>query len=87
MSASKGMTIASPGESSNEIAHDITREELLSRLSDPTLLIVNVLPEEAWEDVRIPGSISLPIAEIPEQARAVLGDFARDIAIYCGGPT
>jgi len=65
----------------------ISREELVARLHDPSLTIVNVLAREAWRAQRIPGSISLPEAEISEQAARVLPDRDADIAVYCASPT
>ena len=69
------------------VVPQIDRDELLRRLHDPTLTIVNVLARAAWEEQRIPRSISLPVAEIPERAAAVLPDKEADIAVYCASPT
>ena len=65
----------------------ISREEILARLQDRTLAIVNVMPKATYDDGHIPGSINLPIAEIAAQARRVIPDLAQEIAIYCMGPT
>jgi len=65
----------------------ISRRELVARLYDPTLTIVNVLAHAAWADRRVPRSISLPVAEIPGRATAVLPDKDADIAVYCASPT
>lgn len=65
----------------------ISREELVARLHDPKLTIVNVLPREAWRSQRIRGSISLPLAEIPSRSVAVLPDRDADIVVYCASPT
>jgi rhodanese-related sulfurtransferase len=65
----------------------ISREELVARLHDPSLTIVNVLAREAWRAQRIPGSLSLPETEILEQAARVLPDRTADIAVYCASPT
>jgi rhodanese-related sulfurtransferase len=67
--------------------HEVSYEEILARLEDPRLTIVNVLPQPAWEEARIPGSMSLPLADIPERARRILPDLDREIAVYCGSPT
>jgi len=64
-----------------------SREEIRRRLRDPMLVIVNVLAHVAWEEQRIPGSISLPLEEVPERAAALLPDRDREIVVYCGGPT
>jgi len=66
---------------------DYTRDEIRARLDDPSLVIADVLPAVAHEEARIPGSISLPLADIPARARAVLPDRRQEIAFYCGGPT
>ena len=60
---------------------------MVARLLDPSLTIVNVLPREAWEARRIPGSLSLPLAEISDRAAATLPDRNADIAVYCASPT
>jgi len=65
----------------------ISRDELVARLHDPLLTIVNVLPKEAWKAQRIHGSVSLPVAEIPARAAVVLPDRDADIAVYCASPT
>ena len=65
----------------------ITREELVARLNDPSLTIVNVLAREAWRGQRIPRSISLPEAEILDRAAVVLPDKSADIVVYCASPT
>jgi len=72
---------------SDDPVPQISREELVSRLYDPALTIVNVLARAAWEEARIPRSLSLPVAEIRERAAAVLPDRDADIAIYCASPT
>ena len=65
----------------------ISRDELVARLHDPTLTIVNVLPREAWAAKRIPRSLSLPLAELEARASAVLPDRRADIAVYCASET
>jgi rhodanese-related sulfurtransferase len=65
----------------------ITRDELVARLNDPTLTIVNVLPRATWQAKRIPRSLSLPLVEIPDRAAAVLPRKSDDIAVYCAADT
>ena len=65
----------------------ISRDEMVARLHDPSLTIVNVLAREAWKAQRIPGSLSLPVADIPSRAASVLPDKNADIAVYCASPT
>lgn len=64
-----------------------SREEIRQRLRDPTLTIVNALPQTAWEEARIAGSLSLPLAEVNARARELLPDLDQEIVFYCGGPT
>ena len=63
------------------------REELRRRLDDPTLTIANVLPRASWEEVRIPGSLCLPVAEVEDRARDIFSDLEQEICVHCGGPT
>ena len=65
----------------------IGREEVRACLRDRSLIIVNVLPREAFLAGHIPGSISLPVTEINERAGLVLSGLSRDVAIYCPNPT
>ena len=66
---------------------EISREELLHRLHDPNLAIVDVLPAAAFAERHIAGAVNLPVAEIRDRARAVLPDPGRAVAVYCGGFT
>jgi rhodanese-related sulfurtransferase len=61
----------------------ISREELSRRLQDPSITIVDALPRASFETHHIPGAVSLPLAEVEENARTVLPDPAAEIAIYC----
>jgi rhodanese-related sulfurtransferase len=65
----------------------ISRDELVTRLNDPTLTIVNVLAHAAWVEKRIPRSMSLPLADIPRRAIWQLPNKDADIAVYCASPT
>ena len=65
----------------------ITREEILARLNDPSLLLVNVMPKETFEDGHIPRSLNLPLSEVETKARQLFPDIGRELVIYCGGPT
>jgi rhodanese-related sulfurtransferase len=66
---------------------EISREKVLARLGDPSLALVNVLPREAFAASRIPGSLSLPVPEIPQRAREVLPRPSQEIAVYCASST
>jgi rhodanese-related sulfurtransferase len=66
---------------------EIDREELLRRLHDPGLAVVDVLPAVAYAERHIAGAVNLPVADVPPRARSVLPDPAGEVAVYCGGPT
>lgn len=72
---------------SHEKYPTISREEILARLQDRALAIVNVMPPDSFKAGHIPGSLSLPIADIEEKARQLLADLNQEIAIYCAGST
>ena len=67
--------------------HAISRDELMARLQDRALVIVNVMPKETYADGHIAGSTNLPVAEIEAKAKALISNLAQEIAVYCAGPT
>jgi rhodanese-related sulfurtransferase len=75
------------GSKSEEVSNQIAREEILARLNDPSLLLVNVMPKETFVDGHIPRSINLPLSEVGTRARQLFPDLNRELVIYCGGPT
>ena len=84
-----GLTVAKaePRLDSHPAYRAISREEILARLQDPALLLVNVMPKATFETGHIPRSINLPVAEIEKCALQILPDLTREIIIYCAGPT
>jgi rhodanese-related sulfurtransferase len=80
------MELASPenaGGAPAAEAHEISRDELKRRLRDPSLLVVDVLPQEAYSAEHISGAINLPLAEVEKRAPQLLPDRNADIATYC----
>jgi hypothetical protein len=69
--------------SSSEIV-EISREEVLHRLHDSSLTIVDVLPEASYGEAHIPGAINIPLEILASRAREMLPDPAAEIAVYCG---
>ena len=63
---------------------EISRDELLRRLHDSSLTIVDVLPQASYLEAHIPRAINIPLEQIQTRARELLPDFAADIAVYCG---
>ncbi len=66
---------------------EISLSELAARTKDRSLTIVDVLPATAYQQGHIPGALNLPLAEVPERARALLPDKHAEIAVYCAAFT
>ena len=60
----------------------VTHNELIQRLNDPWLAVVDVLPEESYGEAHIPGAISLPLRRLEKEARDRL-DPTRAVIVYC----
>jgi len=79
--------LESIASNTKEVSNQIATEEIVARRNDPSLLLVNVMPKEAFEEGHIPRSINLPLAQIETKARQVFPEIGRELVIYCGGPT
>jgi rhodanese-related sulfurtransferase len=73
-----------PAAANSSNAHEISRDELRARLHDPSLTIVDVLPQASFVEAHIPRAINIPLEQIPIQAPEMLPDLNADIAVYCG---
>jgi rhodanese-related sulfurtransferase len=81
-------SMAKPLSAEPSLEHQtISRHELRARLRDRSLIILDVLPKEAYAAAHIPGALSLPLADIEAKARQLISNLTREIAVYCGGPT
>lgn len=71
------------------LAHSqvVSREEIVARLQDPSFVLINVLPKDAFAEGHIPGSINVPVAEIESRAPQLFPHRNREITVYCAGPT
>ncbi len=65
----------------------VSREEIAARLQDPSFILINVMPENAFALGHIPRSINLPVAEIESRAPQLFPHRDREITVYCGGMT
>ncbi len=65
-------------------AREISRDELVRRLYDPSLIILDVLPQASYVEAHVPRALNLPLEQIPDHARELLPDLDADIAVYCG---
>lgn len=66
-----------------EALEPVTREELLRRMSDGGVVVLDVRPEPEFAAAHIAGAVNVPLAELPGR----LGDLPRDarIVAYCRG--
>ncbi|MHB2017382.1 MAG: rhodanese-like domain-containing protein [Candidatus Xenobia bacterium] len=64
---------------------DIDLAELRRRLADGRTVVLNVLPEEAYRQAHIPGTLNLPVDQVEKGAASVAPDRNRPIVVYCGG--
>jgi rhodanese-related sulfurtransferase len=62
----------------------ITREELVARTDDGSVLILDVRPREEYAAGHIPGAISVPLAEL--ESRVATLPPESEIVAYCRGP-
>ena len=60
---------------------EIDRDEV-RRLLDQGAQLVEVLPQDEYEEEHLPGAINLPLRRLEEQATAVL-DRHRAVVVYC----
>jgi rhodanese-related sulfurtransferase len=62
----------------------VTREELLARTDDGSVMVLDVRPQEEYQAGHLPGAISIPMARLEER----LGDLPpeTEIVAYCRGP-
>lgn len=62
----------------------VTREQLLSRLGDGTVTILDVRPEDEFLLGHIPGALNVPIEHLAARLAELPKD--REIVAYCRGP-
>lgn len=69
-------------------AHDqlepVGRDELLQRVDDENVIVLDIRPREEYEAGHIPGAVSIPLAEL----KGRMAGFRRkaEIVAYCRGP-
>jgi rhodanese-related sulfurtransferase len=63
------------------MAREVALDEL-QRLNDAGAQLVEVLPEDEYEDAHPPGAINLPLKQLTAQTAAVL-DRGRPVVVYC----
>ena len=70
-----------------DLQSEISREELYRRRSDRSLIVIDVLPREAYKAGHLPHAVNLPLAELGVHAREVLPVQTAEIAVYCASFT
>ena len=62
----------------------IPRSELLDRVRDGLVTVIDVRPPEEYAAGHVPGAVNIPLSELEEKL-AELGD-AQEVVAYCRGP-
>jgi rhodanese-related sulfurtransferase/DNA-binding transcriptional ArsR family regulator len=62
----------------------VSREELVRRAKDGTVIILDVRPVEEYRAGHIPGAISVPVGELGERLAEI--PKRREVVAYCRGP-
>ncbi|WOS65598.1 ArsR/SmtB family transcription factor [Sinorhizobium fredii] len=69
---------------SPETLDAVSREELLSKLKDGTVTVLDVRPEDEFLLGHIPGAVNIPIEQLKQRLADLPED--REIVAYCRGP-
>ena len=63
----------------------VSRKELLRRMRDGLVTLIDTRPEEEFSAGHLPGAINLPLSELKRRLRELPRD--QEIVAYCRGPT
>lgn len=69
---------------SREFLEPISREDLLTRLRDGTVTLIDVRPNEEFSAGHIPGALSVPLESAEEHFASLPAE--QEIVAYCRGP-
>ncbi len=65
----------------------ISRDELKQKIDrKDNFLLVETLPQTAYQHAHLPGAINLPPDQVPSGAPRLLPDKNADIVVYCASP-
>jgi rhodanese-related sulfurtransferase/DNA-binding transcriptional ArsR family regulator len=62
----------------------VSRRELLRRMEEETITVLDVRPEDEFEMAHIPGAINIPVNQLSKRLSELLPD--QEIVAYCRGP-
>ena len=62
----------------------IPREELLSRVKDGLVTVIDVRPPEEYTAGHVAGALNIPLSELEDRLKEL--DKSREIVAYCRGP-
>ena len=66
----------------------ISRDELKAKIDrHDDFLLVETLPEVAYQHAHLPGAINMPLEQVKTLAAKLLPDKHADNVVYCAGPT
>jgi rhodanese-related sulfurtransferase len=65
----------------------ITREELQTLISNPSLILLEALNEAAFSQGHLPGARLFPMASARDQARSIAPSPDAPIVVYCASET
>lgn len=65
--------------------HTITREELMDRLRDGTVMLLEALPPMYFDAAHLPGAKNLPLDDIEALAPVLVPEKTAAIVTYCTG--
>jgi rhodanese-related sulfurtransferase len=66
---------------------EIELDEAVGLLTNPKVSVVNVLPRASHLEGHIPGTSSVPLAHLAQEAPTLWPDLERRIVVYCAGFT
>lgn len=66
-----------------EQTEEIGREQLLRRIEDGTVMLIDVRPREEYDAGHIPGAVSIPLPELTDRLADLSADL--DVVAYCRG--
>jgi rhodanese-related sulfurtransferase len=70
------------------MAATIDRDALKAKINrGDRFVLVETLPEAAFQKAHLPGAVNLPPERVREFAAGVLPDRGADIVVYCASPT